>query len=57
LNRADSPWYPTMTLVRQTTPGDWRGAIDQVVTQIRTLAGSASSNAATATMSTAVRER
>ena len=22
-DRSDSPWYPTMTLIRQTTEGDW----------------------------------
>ena len=25
LHRADSPWYPTMRLFRQTTRNDWRG--------------------------------
>ena len=24
-DRADSPWYPTMRLFRQTTRGDWNG--------------------------------
>ncbi len=28
--RSDSPWYPTARLVRQVSPGDWPGAIDQV---------------------------
>jgi len=28
--RSDSPWYPTMRLFRQSTPGDWSGVIDQV---------------------------
>ena len=25
LDREDSPWYPTMRLFRQTSPGDWPG--------------------------------
>ena len=25
LNRSDSPWYPTLRLFRQQTPGDWDG--------------------------------
>ena len=25
LDRADSPWYPTMRLFRQTIDGDWKG--------------------------------
>lgn len=28
LNRADSPWYPTMRLFRQTTRGDWGSVLD-----------------------------
>jgi Flp pilus assembly protein TadD len=31
LDRADSPWYPTMRLFRQPKPGDWRSTIDQVI--------------------------
>ena len=30
LERADSPWYPTLRLVRQQTPGDWRGVVSRV---------------------------
>ena len=30
LERADSPWYPTMRLFRQTTRGDWDGVIKRV---------------------------
>lgn len=30
LDRTDNPWYPTLTLFRQPTPGDWRGTIDRV---------------------------
>jgi tetratricopeptide (TPR) repeat protein len=28
--RPDSPWYPTMRLFRQTSPGDWPGVIARV---------------------------
>ena len=30
MNRDDTPWYPTMRLFRQTSPGDWQGAIRKV---------------------------
>ena len=30
LNRADSPWYPTMRLFRQKTPNDWTGLFMEV---------------------------
>jgi FkbM family methyltransferase len=30
LERADSPWYPTMRLFRQPTPGDWNAVFHQV---------------------------
>lgn len=30
LHREDSPWYPTMKLFRQATPGDWSGVLAQV---------------------------
>jgi len=30
LGRADSPWYPTATLIRQQEPGDWSSVLDQV---------------------------
>ena len=29
-NRADSPWYPTMRVFGQTTPGDWDGVVRRV---------------------------
>jgi len=32
--REDSPWYPTMTLFRQTAPGDWNGVIERVRARI-----------------------
>ena len=33
--RSDSPWYPTARLFRQSSPGDWRGAIDEVGEALR----------------------
>jgi ADP-heptose:LPS heptosyltransferase len=30
LHRADSPWYPTARLFRQTVSGDWDGPLEQV---------------------------
>jgi tetratricopeptide (TPR) repeat protein len=30
MNRADSPWYPTMRLFRQSSRGDWSGVIARV---------------------------
>ena len=30
LQRADSPWYPSMRLFRQTKPGDWTGVVNAV---------------------------
>lgn len=29
-DRTDSPWYPTMKLFRQSKPGDWQSALDQI---------------------------
>ena len=36
MGRDDSPWYPTMRLFRQSTPGDWGpvfGAIKQALSE------------------------
>ncbi len=30
LHRSDSPWYPTMRLFRQGSPGDWPGVLEEV---------------------------
>jgi ADP-heptose:LPS heptosyltransferase len=37
-DRADSPWYPTMRLFRQRTPGDWASVVHDVVRELRTRA-------------------
>lgn len=33
--RGDSPWYPSARLFRQQTPGDWRGVIDAIRSELR----------------------
>jgi tetratricopeptide (TPR) repeat protein len=38
LDRADSPWYPTMRLFRQTIYRDWKAPIREVIQQLRRLA-------------------
>jgi len=35
LNRADSPWYPTLRLFRQSHRGDWRPVLEQVVAELQ----------------------
>jgi ADP-heptose:LPS heptosyltransferase len=35
MDRADSPWYPTMRLFRQPRLGDWQPPIDQVAAQLQ----------------------
>jgi ADP-heptose:LPS heptosyltransferase len=35
LNRADSPWYPTLRLFRQSHRGDWSPVLEQVVAELR----------------------
>jgi ADP-heptose:LPS heptosyltransferase len=34
-DRADSPWYPTMTLFRQEKPDDWTFPIQQLAANLR----------------------
>jgi Flp pilus assembly protein TadD len=36
LSRADSPWYPTIQIFRQETPGDWDSVIRRVAGALRT---------------------
>lgn len=38
LDRQDSPWYPTMRLFRQTTPGEWQTPISQIVNELDAMA-------------------
>jgi ADP-heptose:LPS heptosyltransferase len=37
LGREDSPWYPTMRLFRQETPGDWSGVAARAAQALRTI--------------------
>jgi tetratricopeptide (TPR) repeat protein len=37
LDRADSPWYPTLQLFRQPAPGDWDSVIAAVAVALRAL--------------------
>jgi len=32
--RADSPWYPTMRLFRQSRPGDWSAVFERIATEL-----------------------
>jgi len=38
IDRDDSPWYPTMRLFRQRTPGDWPELFERVTAELRALA-------------------
>jgi len=35
LEREDCPWYPTMRLFRQTSPGDWAGVTAKLVSELQ----------------------
>ena len=35
LGRADSPWYPTMQIFRQSQPGAWQAPVEQLVAAVR----------------------
>ncbi|HET6250643.1 MAG TPA: tetratricopeptide repeat protein [Tepidisphaeraceae bacterium] len=37
LDRPDTPWYPTMKLFRQPTPGDWQPVIHRIAEALRRL--------------------
>ena len=35
--RADSPWYPSMTIYRQPTPGDWATLLERLRSDLQDL--------------------
>jgi hypothetical protein len=37
LDRADTPWYPTMRLFRQTISGDWTNVFEEMENELATL--------------------
>jgi hypothetical protein len=37
MQRPDSPWYPSLRLFRQTTPGDWSAVMSQIKTSLGAL--------------------
>ena len=39
LQRADSPWYPSMRLFRQSADGDWGPVVTRIADALRALAG------------------
>ena len=39
LDRADTPWYPTMRLFRQPEPGDWTGVFAEMAAALREIKG------------------
>ncbi|MCK6453886.1 MAG: tetratricopeptide repeat-containing glycosyltransferase family protein [Alphaproteobacteria bacterium] len=39
LDRADSPWYPGLTLIRQPRPGDWAGVVQRLTALLRARIG------------------
>ena len=39
LDRDDRPWYPTMRLFRQRTPGDWPEVFERVAAELAAMAG------------------
>ncbi len=45
LARDDSPWYPTVRLFRQPTPGDWCSVVARVAAALRPLAADAARSA------------
>ncbi|MCF7976361.1 MAG: tetratricopeptide repeat protein [Phycisphaerae bacterium] len=54
LDRTDSPWYPSVTLFRQNTPGDWQGVLRDVTSRLASLTSSESAIAHPPKTTTAV---
>jgi hypothetical protein len=46
-NRVDTPWYPTMRLFRQSTPGDWQSVLTRIEHSLLNEIGSAPASSAT----------
>jgi hypothetical protein len=44
LNREDSPWYPTMRLFRQPSPGNWNAAVRRIKAELQALIGGVHQN-------------
>jgi len=40
MDRADSPWYPSIRLFRQKTPGDWNEPFNKVASELKILQSS-----------------
>jgi len=40
IGRDDSPWYPTMQLFRQRTPGDWPEVFERLAAALAAMSGS-----------------
>ena len=38
VERRDTPWYPTMTLFRQTETGDWSSVVRQIANELPAVA-------------------
>ena len=37
-DRTDSPWYPSLTIIRQTSPGNWEGVVSRLLPMLQEMA-------------------